>query len=294
MPATILCGKTIAKQIKQEIAEEIKSLPSKPCLAVVLIGDDAASSVYVRNKQIACEEVGIVTRQINLSKDVPAHELMQVLHELNIDFSVHGILVQLPLPGHINKFEVFDSINPLKDVDVFTSHNTGLMVQNRHRFQPCTPQACREILLRSGIPIHGQNVAIVNRSHVVGQPLAHMLMQNEDFANATVTVCHEHTKNINKILRSADIIVTAVGRRDKFTLTPDMVREGATVIDVAIIRQNGKIVGDVDFKNVKEVAGAITPVPGGVGPVTCSMLLKNTVIAYKLCDSFYKKLCAKI
>lgn len=256
-------------------------MPTKPCLAVVLVGDDAASSIYVKRKQVACEEVGIATKEISLPGDTPSHRLMGILCDLNTDHGVHGILVQLPLPEHINKFDVFDTISPMKDVDVFTSYNTGLMIQNRSRFQPCTPQACREILVRSGIPIHGQNVCIVNRSLVVGQPLAHMLMQNEDFANATVTVCHEHTKNMKEVLRSADIVVTAVGRRENFTLTADMVRPGATVIDVAIIRQGNKIVGDVDFENVKNVAGAITPVPGGVGPCTVAMLLRNTMTAAK-------------
>lgn len=279
MSAKILNGNEIAKQIRREIADEIRSMPVKPCLAVILVGTDAASSIYVRRKQAACEEVGIATQEIVLPENVPSHTLMGVICDLNNDQSVHGILVQLPLPEHINKFDVFDTISPMKDVDVFTSFNTGLMIQNRHRFQPCTPQACREILVRSQIPIHGANVAIVNRSLVVGQPLAHMLMQNEDFANATVTVCHEHTKNIKEKLLSADIIVTAVGRRDKFTLTSDMVRHGATVIDVAIIRQGSKIIGDVDFTEVSKVAGAITPVPGGVGPCTVAMLLKNTLTA---------------
>jgi methylenetetrahydrofolate dehydrogenase (NADP+)/methenyltetrahydrofolate cyclohydrolase len=281
MSARILNGNDIAKVIRQEIAKDIESLATKPCLAVVLIGNDAASSIYVRRKQIACEEVGITTRQIILHDYVPSHKLMKVLEDLDGDKSIHGILVQFPLPGHINKFDVFDAISPRKDVDVFTAYNTGLMTQNRHQFQPCTPQACREILVRSGIPIHGQRVAIVNRSLVVGQPLAHMLIQNDDFANATVTICHEHTKNMKEVLLSSDIIVTAVGNRERFTLTADMVRPGATVIDVAIIRQGNKIIGDVDFEEVRKVAGAITPVPNGVGPVTCSMLLKNTVIAMK-------------
>lgn len=279
MKAKILDGNKIAAEIRAEVAHDINSMPVKPCLAVVLVGTDAASSIYVRRKQAACEEVGIATQEIVLPENVPAHRLMGILCDLNSDHSVNGILVQLPLPEHICKFDVFDTISPMKDVDVFTSYNTGLMIQNRHRFQPCTPQACREILVRSGIPIHGQNVAIVNRSLVVGQPLAHMLMQNEDFANATVTVCHEHTKNMKEVLRSADIVVTAVGRRDKFTLTADMVRPGATVIDVAIIRQGSKIIGDADFESVSKVAGAITPVPGGVGPCTVAMLLRNTVTA---------------
>lgn len=281
MSAIILNGIELAKNIKQEIATEVKALSDKPCLAVVVVGDDPASLIYVRKKQIACGEVGISTEAINLSGNTPAHRLLGILRDLNVDSSINGILVQLPLPDHINKFEVFDTINPMKDVDVFTSYNTGLMVQNRHRFQPCTPQACREILVRSGIPIHSQNVAIVNRSLIVGQPLANMLMQNEDFANATVTVCHEHTRNIKKILLNADIIVTAVGNRDKFTLTADMVQPGATVIDVAIIRQGNKIIGDADFEEVSKVAGAITPVPGGIGPLTICMLLKNTVAAAK-------------
>ena len=202
-----------------------------------------------------------------------------MVEAFNNDRYVDGILVQLPLPSHINKFAVFDAIDPNKDVDVFTPRNTGLLIQNRPRYMPCTPQAVREILVRSKIPILGQNVVIINRSLIVGQPLAHMLMQNEEFANATVTVCHEHTKNIKEITRTADIVVTAVGRRDKFVLTGDMIKPGATVIDVAIVRDGKKIIGDADFESVKEVAGYVTPVPGGVGPCTVAMLLKNTVQA---------------
>jgi methylenetetrahydrofolate dehydrogenase (NADP+)/methenyltetrahydrofolate cyclohydrolase len=282
MAATILNGKQIAEEILADVVREVRDLPSRPCLAVVLVGKDPASMVYVQKKQEACKKVGIKTVEYQMPADISQDKLHLTIRDLNINRDVHGILVQLPLPPHMDKFAVFDMITPPKDVDVFTSYNTGLMIQNRPRFQPCTPQAVREILVRSKIPICGQNVVIVNRSLVVGQPLAHMLMQNEDFANATVTVCHEYTKNIKEVTKRADIVVTAVGRRDRFTLTADMVRDGATVIDVAIIRDGKKIIGDVDFEHVKEVAGHITPVPGGVGPCTVAMLIRNTVLAAKL------------
>jgi len=282
MPAIILDGNRIAREIRQELRQEVKALPKRPKLAVVLVGDDPASLVYIQKKEEACHEVGIDTHELRLDASIKPKVLARTLQDLSHAKSIHGILVQLPLPQHIDKFYVFDAIHPDKDVDVFTAYNTGLLIQNRPLFKPCTPEAIREILVRSKIPIKGQNVAIINRSLVVGQPLAHMLMQNDDFANATVTVCHEFTQDIKEVTRRADIIVTAVGRRDRFTLTADMVKPGATIIDVAIIRTGKKLTGDVDFDTVKEVAGYITPVPGGVGPCTVAMLLKNTFLAAKL------------
>lgn len=282
MTAKILDGKSLAAQVRQNLRQEISDARLKPCLGVVVMGDDPASQVYVRNKQRACDEVGISTVEMRLPATASEDHLVKTICSLSEDRNVNGILVQLPLPPHIDKFRIFDSIDPEKDVDAFTAVNTGLMIQNRPRFHPCTPEAVHEILALSEIPIKGQNVVVINRSLIVGQPLAHMLMQNDNFANATVTVCHEFTKDMARTVRGADIVVTAVGRPDKFRLTADMVKPGSTVIDVAIIRQGKQVIGDAEFDEVKEVAGFITPVPGGVGPMTVAMLLKNTVTATRL------------
>lgn len=280
MSARLLDGNAIAAAIRREVAAEVAYLPAPPCLGVVLVGDDPASHVYVRNKERACAEVGIRTVEHRLPAAVTEAHVVAAVEEMNADPGVHGILTQLPLPRHVDRLRVFDAIDPAKDVDVFTPLNTGKLAQHRSPLVPCTPGAVVEILRRSDIRIAGQRVAIVNRSPVVGQPLANMLLQNHEFANATVTVCHEHTRDMRAVLREADIIVTAVGRPEWFRLTADMVRPGATVVDVAIIRQDGKLFGDAD-PDVREVAGAITPVPGGVGPVTVCMLLRNTVTAYR-------------
>ncbi len=281
MAARKLDGNEIAKTIRAELRREVDSIrgSSRPCLGVILVGDDAASHVYVRNKERACEEVGIDTVEHRLPASTSETDVISMVHRLNHDEQVNGVLVQLPLPSHINKLRVFDAICPTKDVDVFTPYNTGLLVQNRPTLRPCTPQAVVEILHRSGIPIKGQRVAIVNRSLVVGQPLAAMLVQNHEFANATVTICHEHTPNMCGILRESDIVVTAVGNRSAFVLSADMVKPGATVIDVSIIRDGNRLMGDAD-ESVWEVAGAVTPVPGGVGPVTICVLMKNTISAF--------------
>jgi methylenetetrahydrofolate dehydrogenase (NADP+)/methenyltetrahydrofolate cyclohydrolase len=281
MTARKLDGNEIARIIRTELRAEVAALagPHRPCLGVILVGDDAPSHVYVRNKERACEEVGIDTIEHRLPASSSETDVISMVRRLNHDERVNGILVQLPLPAHINKLHVFDTICPTKDVDVFTPYNTGLLVQNRPTLRPCTPQAVVEILRRSDIPIKGQRVAIVNRSLVVGQPLAAMLVQNHEFANATVTVCHEHTPNMGGILRDADIVVTAVGNRSAFILSADMVKPGATVIDVAIIRNGGRLMGDAD-ESVWRVAGAMTPVPGGVGPCTIAMLLRNTLTAF--------------
>lgn len=282
MKANVLDGRVVAKHIKDKLAYPIGWLKRKyncvPHLTVILVGDDPASQVYVRNKEKACKEVGVETTTINYPSTISQGELYSKLLELNTDKSTHGILVQLPLPPHIRKFDIFDAINPQKDVDVFTSMNTGFLIQNRPYLIPCTPQAVKEILLYYGIPIKGQKIAIVNRSLVVGQPLTSMLIQDDNFANATVTVCHEYTKNIKEVLSSADIVVTAVGRRNKFTLTGDMIKQGAVVIDVAIVRDGKRLMGDAD-ESVWEKAAWVTPVPGGVGPCTIAMLISNTVKA---------------
>ncbi len=287
MRAKIIDGKKLAQRVREEIRSEV--LRHRGCLfedepitlAVIQVGNDPASTVYVRNKKRACEEVGIRALHVTLEPGPRVQQdLLDTIEDFSCDDEVHGILVQLPLPPHVDKFAIFDAIEPCKDVDVFGSKNTGLLVQNRPYLYPCTPHAVREILVRSGIPIVGQKVVIINRSLVVGQPLANMLLQDHEFANATVTVCHEHTKNIKEIVRTADIVVTAVGNRENFVLTGDMIKPGATVIDVAIIRTENRLVGD-SHESVWEVAGAVTPVPGGVGPLTICMLLKNTLAAYK-------------
>ena len=282
MKANVLDGRKVALQIKDETKKLVdifvKQYGHRPHLSVVLVGDDPASKVYVKNKEIACREVGIETTTFVHNSDVSWNTLSEQIIGLNENDNTHGILVQLPLPKHINKFHVFNIIAPAKDVDVFTPINTGLLVQNRPYLMPCTPQAVREMLVRSGISIKGKKVAIVNRSLVVGQPLSSMLIQDDKFANATVTVCHEYTENIKEVLLSADIIVTAVGDRNSFCLTADMVRDGAVVIDVAIIRDGKRLIGDV-HESVWQKASLVSPVPGGVGPVTIAMLVSNTVFA---------------
>lgn len=282
MAARTLDGLGMARDIRAEIKAEVESIcrhGRPPCLGVVLVGDDPASHVYVRNKGRACEEVGITAVEQRLPAHADEARVLAAIDRYNRDSGVDGILVQLPLPRGMKKFPVLDAIDPAKDVDVFTPVNTGRLVQNRPAMKPCTPQAVVEILHRSGTPVAGQRVAIVNRSLVVGQPLASMLLQDNEFANATVTVCHEYTRDMVDILRAADIVVTAVGNRDRFTLTGEMVKPGATVIDVAIIRTETGLVGDAD-RSVWDVAGAVSPVPGGVGPLTIAMLLRNTVTAY--------------
>lgn len=282
MRANILDGRKVAQSIKDRLKGRVEAFTLNykrpPHLSVILVGEDPASQVYVRNKGKACREVGISTNTIALPSEITRLELEKVIQSLNVDKNTNGILVQLPLPKHIDKFDVFDAINPQKDVDVFTPRNTGLLIQNRPYLIPCTPQAVREILLHYNIPIKGQKIAIVNRSLVVGQPLTSMLIQDDKIANATVTVCHEYTENIKEVLRSADIVVTAVGRRDKYTLTGDMIKEGAVVIDVAIVRDGKRLMGDAD-ESVWDKAAWVTPVPGGVGPCTIAMLISNTVHA---------------
>lgn len=258
-----------------------------PCLAVVLCTEDPASSLYVKRKQDACKEVGITSYLVrpfeggieNWTR--PKDHLLATIDYLNRDSSVHGVLVQLPLPKGIDQYEVFDRIDPLKDVDVFNPVNVGLLLQGRPRFNPCTPAGIQELLTRHGIEIAGKKVCIINRSDVVGKPLHAMLIQNHDQANATVTLCHDRTppSRLREACLVSDIIVVAVGKPG--FLTADMVPAGAVVVDVGINRVEGskKIVGDSDFENVSKVAGWITPVPGGVGPMTVTMLLQNTLMA---------------
>ncbi len=284
MAAVILDGKALSEQIRAEIAQEAAALRTKtgvaPCLAAVLVGDNPASQVYVRNKQKACEKAGITSQLHRLLVDTTTDQLLELIDRLNRDPAVHGILVQLPLPKQIDEARVLEAVNPLKDVDAFHPENVGRIVQGRPRFLPCTPHGIQQMLLRSDIKIAGSNVVVVGRSDIVGKPMAMMLMQRGNGADATVTVCHSRTRDLPAVTRSADILIVAIGR-PKF-LTADMVKPGAAVIDVGINRVDGGLVGDVDFEAVKEVAGHITPVPGGVGPLTIAMLLRNTLTAAEL------------
>lgn len=281
MPARILDGKQLAQQIRSELAEEIiefiQNNGAVPCLAAVLVGDDPASEVYVRNKRKACEAVGIESQLHRLAADASQDDLLKLISKLNKDAEVHGILVQLPLPPQIEKNRVLHAVSPAKDVDAFHPENVGRLVQGRPRFLPCTPQGVQQLLLRSGIEIPGRHVVILGRSEIVGRPLSIMLSQRGPGGDATVTVCHSRSQNLAAIVRSADIVVAAIGR-PRF-VTAEMVRPGATVVDVGINRVGGTVVGDVDFESVAQVAGAITPVPGGVGPLTIAMLLRNTLAA---------------
>lgn len=280
MKAQLIDGKLISAEIKAEAAEEAAALKAQgiePCLAVVLVGDNSASKVYVSNKQKACEAVGIKSVSHVLSGETTEEELLKLIDELNADKSVHGILVQMPVPKHIDDRKVIMAISPDKDVDCFHPVNVGYLHTGAKGFLPCTPAGIIELIKRSGHTIEGKNCVIIGRSNIVGKPVAMLLMQE----NGTVTICHSKTKDLAGICRGADIIVSATGKVD--TVTADMVKEGAIIIDVGMNRNaEGKLCGDVDFENVKEVAGAITPVPGGVGPMTIAMLMKNCNTAAKI------------
>lgn len=278
--AQLIDGKLISAQIKAEAAEEAAALKEKgvePCLAVVLVGDDSASRVYVNNKKKACEAVGVKSVSYELAGDTEESELLKLIDELNADASVHGILVQMPVPKHIDEKKVILAIRPEKDVDCFHPINVGYLHTGGKGFLPCTPAGIIELIRRSGHTIEGKNCVIIGRSNIVGKPVAMLLMQE----NGTVTICHSKTKDLAGICRGADIIVSATGKVN--TVTADMVKAGAIIIDVGMNRNaEGKLCGDVDFANVKEIAGAITPVPGGVGPMTIAMLMKNCITAAKM------------
>ena len=280
MKAQLIDGKLISAEIKAEAAEEAAALKAQgiePCLAVVLVGDNSASKVYVSNKQKACEAVGIKSVSHVLPEATTEEELLNLIDELNADKSVHGILVQMPVPKHIDDRKVIMAISPDKDVDCFHPVNVGYLHTGAKGFLPCTPAGIIELIKRSGHSIEGKNCVIIGRSNIVGKPVAMLLMQE----NGTVTICHSKTKDLAGVCRGADIIVSATGKVN--TVTADMVKEGAIIIDVGMNRNaEGKLCGDVDFENVKEVAGAITPVPGGVGPMTIAMLMKNCNTAARI------------
>lgn len=279
--ARILSGKEFAARIKEDAARGVADLKAAgvlPRLAVIIVGSDPASEVYVRNKQRTCEELGIRSDHIALPAETTKEELLACIEELNVDPEVHGILVQLPLPAQIaeDEEEILSHIDPRKDVDGFHPVNVGHLVLGAPGLRPCTPAGCIRMLDYAGIPIEGAHAVIIGRSNIVGKPMAHLLLER----NATVTICHSRTQNLAAIARTADILVAAVGR--PHFVTADMVKEGATVIDVGINRiAPKKLVGDVDFDAAAAVAGAITPVPGGVGLLTVAMLMENVVQAAK-------------
>jgi methylenetetrahydrofolate dehydrogenase (NADP+)/methenyltetrahydrofolate cyclohydrolase len=274
MSARIIDGKAVAQRVRDEVAREIADLDVTPGLATVLVGDDPASAVYVRMKREDSAEVGIESFHHEPGGDVSAEELAGLLRDLNADERVHGILLQLPLPEHLDQDEFISLIDPVKDVDGLTSANAGLLMQDRDEaIVPCTPAGVMELLDEAGAELEGARAVVLGRSILVGKPLAQLLLA----ANATVTHCHSRTRDLPAVCREADVLIAAVG--SPALVTADMVRDGATVIDVGTNRTDAGLVGDVDFEAVREKAGAITPVPGGVGPMTRAMLLVNTLRA---------------
>ncbi len=285
MPAQLIDGKKIAQKMREEIKDRTAALAAQgatPGLGVVLVGEDPASQSYVTAKEKACAKAGIHSDDNRLSADTSEEELLALVERMNNDPKIHGILVQLPLPDHIDEHRVLLAINPDKDVDGFHPMNVGRMMVGEPGFLPCTPHGILQLLKRTGVPTEGAHAVIVGRSNIVGKPLANLLIQKNELGNATVTVCHTRTRDMAAITRQADILIAAVGRPNM--ITGDMVKEGVTVIDVGVnrvedaTRERGyRLVGDVDFASVSEKAAHITPVPGGVGPMTITMLLHNTV-----------------
>lgn len=288
--AKILSGTELAEKMREEMKQEIARLKEQhgvvPGLAVILVGDNPASISYVKGKEKACAEVGIMSREYKFDADYEEKKLLKLIEELNNDSSIHGILVQLPLPDHISEEKILYAIDPNKDVDGFHPVNVGKLMIGVDCFLPCTPHGIQQLLIRNGIEISGKHVVIVGRSNIVGKPLAMMLVQKKPGANATVTMCHTGTKNMAEYTKQADILIVAAGR--PHTVNGDMVKEGAVVIDVGVNRiedptkKSGfRLVGDVEFEEVSKKASAISPVPGGVGPMTITMLLYNTILSAK-------------
>ena len=274
----LIDGKVISAKIREEIAEEVKELKQTrgitPGLAVVIVGEDPASKVYVRNKHRACEQVGFASFGYELPASTSEEELLALIAKLNAEDAVHGILVQLPLPRHLDEEKILLAIDPAKDVDAFHPYNVGRIMIGNQRFLSCTPAGVMELIRRSDIDCTGRECVVVGRSNIVGKPMAMLLLQ----ANGTVTVCHSRTKDLSEVTRRADILVVAIGKAD--FVTGNMVKEGAVVIDVGMNRRaDGKLTGDVDFATVAPKASHITPVPGGVGPMTITMLMQNTLTA---------------
>lgn len=277
--AKILSGKTVSQRVKDELrdeAAELKAQGKQTGLAVVLVGDDSASKVYVRNKEKACEDLGIYSEIHRLPEETTERELLDLVEKLNNDDKIDGVLVQLPLPEHLDDSVIINNIRPDKDVDAFHPVNVGKIMIGDYDFLPCTPAGIMELIHESGVSVDGKNCVVIGRSNIVGKPMSMLLLHE----NGTVTTCHSHTQNLAEITKRADILVAAVGIA-KF-VKADMVKPGAVVIDVGMDREeNGKLCGDVDFDDVEPIAGAITPVPGGVGPMTVAMLMRNTVTASK-------------
>ena len=278
--AIIIDGKLVAQEVKAKVSKKVKELQENgitPGLAVIIIGNNQASRIYVNNKKKACAEVSIYSKECALPDTTSQKELIELISKLNNDDSINGILVHLPLPNHINEKAVIEAIDPLKDVDAFHEINVGKIMIGEYDLLPCTPAGIIELLNSQNIEIEGKHCVVVGRSNIVGKPMAMLLLHR----NGTVTICHSKTKNLKKICKNADILIAAVGKA-KF-ITSDMVKKGAVVIDVGMNKdENSKLCGDVDFDNVKKIASYITPVPGGVGPMTIAMLMKNTVTAASL------------
>jgi methylenetetrahydrofolate dehydrogenase (NADP+)/methenyltetrahydrofolate cyclohydrolase len=278
MKAVLMDGRAVAGQIKERLKNQVQMIKKQgiePRLATILVGDDPASRTYVGNKHKAAEEVGIRSENHKLTSDVEESALAQLIADLNSDARIHGVLLQLPLPSHLNPLSIIERISPQKDVDGLTSANMGKLFYGQATLIPCTPKGIMALLHHYNVQIGSSHAVIINRSSLVGKPLYHLLLAE----NATVTTCHSKSRDLSEITRQADIIVTAVGRRPQFVVTSSMVKEGAVVIDVAMNRVNDRWVGDVDFEAVSEKASFITPVPGGVGPMTVVMLLENTLRA---------------
>lgn len=277
--AQIIDGKAVAAYVKGNAAEQVKILNDKGiavCLAVILVGNDPASTVYVANKRKDCDQLGIVSKEYALPENTTMEELLGLIKELNEDSNVHGILCQLPLPRHLDETKVLEAISPLKDVDAFHPENVGRIMMGKYDFLPCTPAGIMEMLKYYNIDANGKNCVVIGRSNIVGKPMAMLMLH----ANATVTICHSRTKNLAEVCKGADILICAVGRAG--FVTADMVKENAVVIDVGINRgEDGKLCGDVVYDKVEKIASMITPVPGGVGPMTRAMLMCNTVTAAK-------------
>jgi methylenetetrahydrofolate dehydrogenase (NADP+)/methenyltetrahydrofolate cyclohydrolase len=278
-------GVVVANSVKDIVKKAVETLKSEgitPCLATVLVGENPASATYVKNKQKACADVGIITKDHKLPESFTQQEMNSLVDLLNKDDSVHGILIQLPLPKQLDEFSTVSRISPIKDVDGLTPYSVGLLVAGKAILKPCTPSGIIEMFDFYNIDLTGKHAVIINRSNLVGKPLYHLLLDK----NATVTTCHSKTKNLKEHCQKADIVITAIGNRTKFVLTADMIKEGAVVIDVGINRQNGKIIGDTDYEEIIKKASYATPVPGGVGPMTIAMLLKNTVTAASISKRF--------
>jgi len=285
--ARIIDGKVVSAHVKARVKKavgELKESGIQPCLATVLIGEDPASATYVGSKQSDAKEVGIATRDHRLAATFKQDELVELVQLLNKDHEVHGILVQLPLPKQINELEIMAALSPLKDVDGLTPYNSGMLQSGMGLLKPCTPSGIMELLDYYKIDVASMDAVIVNRSNLVGKPLALLLLEED----ATVTICHSKTRGLNEKLRNADLVVTAVGNRQRFTLNADMIKEGSIIIDVGTSRHDGKLAGDADFESVKQKASWVTPVPGGVGLMTRAMLLKNTVTAASIAKEMSK------